>query len=191
MPNVEDRLNKKKKMFSIVGAIITIAGLIFIISFGSEIKPNNDDWIIPVILGIIGIGIGICIILFGRMQFKKEKHRLEESGQIDKGLSPVERKMTGILQVYPKISLKDLAEKMGMDEKLVEESLVDLVQRGHVKGHIDPGTREFISAMSTATGVASSAGKALTCPHCGATLPSIPVRGTSVKCKSCGNLIIN
>ena len=105
------------------------------------------------------------------------------------------KKLITILTIYPKIRLDVLAEKIGYSVKEVEEKLLELKMHGFVKGHIDPGTNEFISGMvdkTTETVIDDSptTPDAYFCPYCGASMDSVPVKGTSTKCDNCGNLIV-
>ncbi|MBN2152035.1 MAG: PCI domain-containing protein [Candidatus Lokiarchaeota archaeon] len=48
-----------------------------------------------------------------------------------------------IVMAYRTIALEDLARRLGITEKTVEESLASLIARGDVAGYIDLRTREF------------------------------------------------
>jgi hypothetical protein len=108
----------------------------------------------------------------------------------DASLSPTEKKVKGLIQMYPKITMEDLAAKAGVPGNQIEEMLLKLISNGNIKGHVDPGTGEFISGMIDTTRVKPVDDAVFDCPHCGAVMKSAPVRGTSVKCESCGNLIV-
>jgi hypothetical protein len=108
----------------------------------------------------------------------------------DASLSPTEKKVKGLIQMYPKITMEELAVKAGVPGNQIEEMLLKLLSNGNIKGHVDPGTGEFISGMIDTTQVKPVDDAVFDCPHCGAVMKSAPVRGTSVKCESCGNLIV-
>nr|MDO8088078.1 hypothetical protein [Candidatus Sigynarchaeum springense] len=108
----------------------------------------------------------------------------------DATLSPEEKKVKGLIQMYPKITMADLAAKAGIPAGQIEETLLKLVSNGNIKGHVDPGTGEFISGMIDTTRVKPVDDAIFDCPHCGAVMKSAPVKGTSVRCASCGNLIV-
>nr|MDO8088079.1 hypothetical protein [Candidatus Sigynarchaeum springense] len=105
-------------------------------------------------------------------------------------LSPEEQKIKGLLHMYPKITLATLAAKSGVPEDQIEERLLKLLSEGVIRGHVDPGTEEFISGMIDTTRVKPVDDAIFDCPHCGAVMKSAPVKGTSVRCASCGNLIV-
>ncbi|MBD3188085.1 hypothetical protein GF325_14710 [Candidatus Bathyarchaeota archaeon] len=108
------------------------------------------------------------------------------------GLDESAKRVIALVTLHPKISLKKLAERVKMNEDEIEELLADLVMRKLIKGHIDPGTREFISSMYQAGSINDADGDGLAnCPHCGASLLTAPLRGTTTKCSSCGNLIVH
>ncbi|MBD3186871.1 DUF2042 domain-containing protein [Candidatus Bathyarchaeota archaeon] len=48
-----------------------------------------------------------------------------------------------IVRAYRTISLSDLARRLGITERTVEESLASLITRGDISGYIDLKTREF------------------------------------------------
>jgi hypothetical protein len=108
----------------------------------------------------------------------------------DASLSPTEKKVKGLIQMYPKITMEEIAAKAGVPGGQIEELLLKLISNGNIKGHVDPGTGEFISGMIDTTRVKPVDDAVFDCPHCGAVMKSAPVRGTSVKCESCGNLIV-
>nr|MDO8116784.1 PCI domain-containing protein [Candidatus Sigynarchaeota archaeon] len=107
-----------------------------------------------------------------------------------KELTPEEKKIKGLIQMYPKITLANLASKASIPESNIEDILLHLISNDVIKGHIDPGTGEFISGMIDTTRVKPVDDAIFDCPHCGAVMDSAPVRGTSVWCRSCGNLIV-
>ncbi|MEX2680486.1 MAG: PCI domain-containing protein [Candidatus Sigynarchaeota archaeon] len=101
-----------------------------------------------------------------------------------------EQKIKGLIQMYPKITLAALAAKAGVPEDQIEDKLSMLLSEGVIRGHVDPGTEEFISGMIDTTRVKPVDDAVFDCPHCGAVMKSAPVKGTSVRCASCGNLIV-
>jgi hypothetical protein len=105
-------------------------------------------------------------------------------------LSPTEKKVKGVVLMYPRITMEEIAAKAGVPGGQIEEMLLKLISNGNIKGHVDPGTGEFISGMIDTTRVKPVDDAVFDCPHCGAVMKSAPVRGTSVKCESCGNLIV-
>ncbi|MBN2154299.1 MAG: hypothetical protein JW839_22785 [Candidatus Lokiarchaeota archaeon] len=105
-------------------------------------------------------------------------------------LAPEEQKIKGLLQMYPKMTLSALAAKSGVPEGQIEDKLLKLLSEGVIRGHVDPGTGEFISGMVDTTRVRPVDDAVFDCPHCGAIMKSAPVKGTSVRCESCGNLIV-
>ncbi|MFX0102383.1 MAG: PCI domain-containing protein [Candidatus Hodarchaeota archaeon] len=102
------------------------------------------------------------------------------------------RKIRAYSILYPKITLTQLAKKSGVPDEEIEDKLVDLQVNRKIRGHIDPGTREFISgSVNHSIIVDGSAGPdAFLCPFCKSSIGSPPVKGTTLKCESCGNLIV-
>ncbi len=108
----------------------------------------------------------------------------------DATLSPTEKKVKGLIQMYPKITMAGLAAKTGVPEGEIEGILLKLVSNGNIRGHVDPGTGEFISGMIDTTRVTPVDDAVFDCPYCGAVMKSAPVKGTSIRCESCKNLIV-
>jgi DNA-directed RNA polymerase subunit RPC12/RpoP len=138
----------------------------------------------------IGMAIGGAIILavglalLGTGSSKKRKYYYATLP------SPEEEKVKRLIQMYPKITMADLAAKAGVPANQIEEMLMKLISNGSIKGHVDPGTGDFISGMIDTSRVRPVDDAVFDCPHCGAVMNSAPVRGTSVRCESCGNLIV-
>nr|MDO8110922.1 hypothetical protein [Candidatus Sigynarchaeota archaeon] len=59
------------------------------------------------------------------------------------------------------------------------------------QGHFDPGTKEFISGMvKIRTDIVGIKAVTFECSSCGSSFSSLPVKGTSIKCPSCGNVMV-
>nr|MDO8108728.1 PCI domain-containing protein [Candidatus Sigynarchaeota archaeon] len=171
------------------------SGCLLIFGIASlAIAPTYDPPMMGWGMAILFLGFGGAILLTALLTYRRKIAALETTGMVplSKGLSANEQKVLGILRVYPKISLKDLGEKLNMDDNKAEGVLIAMVTRGLIYGHIDPGTKEFISAMNpTMASVTAPVSGAVLCPNCGAPLPSVPIRGTTMKCPACGNLIMS
>ncbi len=98
-------------------------------------------------------------------------------------------KLVGIAKSYPKIALHEIAEKLDLQDRDIEGLLVNLVARGVIKGRIDPGTKEFNSAMVQPIEARPTEIKIVQCPYCSAALNTSIVKGASIKCPACGQVI--
>jgi DNA-directed RNA polymerase subunit RPC12/RpoP len=100
------------------------------------------------------------------------------------------QEIKAIVMTYPKISMKDMAELIGESLIITEKMVLMMIAKGKIKAYIDPGTKDIISGMIKHGKVIGNVQESFKCNHCGALLDSLPVKGTSVKCASCGNLIV-
>ncbi|NMC04100.1 MAG: hypothetical protein GYA24_02750 [Candidatus Lokiarchaeota archaeon] len=159
----------------------------------------------------------IVLVVFSVVNFKKFKQKVDDGSIKDEAnftrylpggyissmpvpvpvpvardalLTPAEKKVKGLIQMYPKITMVDIAAKAGIPGDQVEDLLLKLLSSGVIKGHVDPGTGEFISGMIDTTRVKPVDDAVFDCPYCGAVMKSAPVKGTSVRCESCKNLIV-
>jgi DNA-directed RNA polymerase subunit RPC12/RpoP len=132
--------------------------------------------------GAIILAVGLALL--GTGSSKKRKYDYATLP------SPEEEKVKKLIQMYPKFTMADLAAKAGVPANQIEEMLMKLISNGSIKGHVDPGTGDFISGMIDTSRVRPVDDAVFDCPNCGAVMKSAPVRGTSVRCESCGNLIV-
>ncbi|MHA1846015.1 MAG: PCI domain-containing protein [Promethearchaeota archaeon] len=104
-------------------------------------------------------------------------------------------KLIAILKLYPRISLMDLGEKLGISMNDVENLLINMKLKDEIKGYIDPGSRVFISGMvddapsAKENGVPARKEQVFYCPFCG--FPNYIQKDSknSFICVNCGNTI--
>lgn len=100
-----------------------------------------------------------------------------------------EKMVVAIARSHPKISMAELGERLGETKLQAEQRLLKLISKDKVRGHFDSVSGDFISAMVETSRIGTAA-QGFDCPHCGASIMSTPVKGMSVKCPSCGELIV-
>lgn len=112
---------------------------------------------------------GLVLIVLGRRASLKEKELIE---------------FTAWVKTYRRISLADLATKLGKPQMEAEQLLVTVVDRGLLKGFIDRSTDEFV--LQDAVGQEAFLD---TCPRCGANLQKRYFLGETVTCPYCQTVI--
>lgn len=88
------------------------------------------------------------------------------------------------VQTYRRISMKDLANKLGKPPQETERIMLECVEKGLVRGFIDRSTDEFV--LQEAAGVEHYVAN---CPGCGNSLQRRYLDGETVQCPYCGTVI--
>lgn len=112
---------------------------------------------------------GLLFIYLGRKAKRREKELIEFSSWV---------------KTYRRISIAELARKLGKPEIEAEKVLIEVVDRGLVPGFIDRSTNEFI--------LQSAVGQELfieTCPRCHGNLQRRYFQGETVRCPYCQSVI--
>ena len=142
----------------------------------------------------IGGSLVISFILVSFYYNWRAKNHPEEDmeTELDQGMDDASRKIKAYTILYPHIKLSTLAKKSGSNESEIEDKLLNLMVHREIVGHIDPGTNQFISGLVDHSIIVdgSEGPDAFLCPFCKSSIGSPPVKGTTLKCDSCGNLIV-
>ena len=88
------------------------------------------------------------------------------------------------VKTYRRISMKDLANRLGKPPKDTERIMLECVEKGLVHGFIDRSTDEFV--LQEAAGVEHFVA---TCPGCSNSLQRRYLDGETVQCPYCGTVI--
>ncbi len=88
------------------------------------------------------------------------------------------------VRTHHRIKLDDIARKLGKPTFDAEKVLVEVADRGLVKGFIDRATDEFVLHEAVGQDVYVE-----TCPRCGANLQKRFFKGETVQCPSCHSVI--
>jgi hypothetical protein len=96
----------------------------------------------------------------------------------------------GALKSYPRISMSELSNIVGLPVNDVRRATLKLIADGEVKGTFSKDTDEFTSVTASQVGrelrdTADGVDLAR-CPNCGAPLKGSFVIGDKVHCDSCG-----
>ena len=121
------------------------------------------------VCGIVGIVPGI---IFMALVFKarRAERDLEDLGNV--------------LQAYRRITMAEVARKLGLNEFETEKRVSSAIDKGYVKGYIDRNTHEFFTRESMGQVVHYSS-----CPKCGAPRDKLYLTGEQVKCSACGSVL--
>lgn len=88
------------------------------------------------------------------------------------------------VKTYRRISMTDLANKLGKPPQETERIMLDCIEKGMIQGFIDRSTNEFV--------LQEAAGKehfVASCPGCGNALQRRYLDGETVVCPYCGTVI--
>lgn len=165
----------KGSVFWILGVLFLLAG-IFGIAVGVSYyfgypyyEPGN-----LVLLGALctptAIIPGLLFIFLGRKANLREKHLVEFSAWV---------------KAYRRIGLDELAQKLGKSPYDSEKILIEVVDRGLVRGFVDRTTNEFV--LQDAVGQEQFLER---CPHCNANLQQRFFLGETVRCPYCLSVIV-
>ena len=89
-----------------------------------------------------------------------------------------------VLQAYRRITMAEVARKLGVNEFEAEKRVAAAIDSGYVKGYIDRNTHEFFTIESMSQVI-----KVNSCPKCGAPREKLYLSGEQVKCSSCGSVV--
>jgi len=174
----------------VIGGLVFSIGLVILGIIGASGVPFVYSVnLIPEILAGCAMAFGVAIIIVRYVKLTRSVRAVPASEALPTDLDGNQVKLVGIAKAYPKIAIHDIAEKLGLSELGAEGLLVGLVARGIIKGRVDPGTKEFISSMVHAGESRAAEIKIVQCPYCNAALNTSIVKGASIKCSACGQLI--
>ena len=172
---VEESWRKKDTRYFFLGALFLLTGLLGILlgvayAFG---WPYYDPGALPVfgtLCTIVGIAPGILFVFLAVKAGRLEKDLVEFSAWV---------------KTYRRISLADLARKLGKTPFESEKLLVQVVDRGLVKGFIDRQTDEFV--LQEVVGQEQFIER---CPRCNGNLQRRFFLGETVRCPYCQSVIV-
>ncbi len=158
------------------GIIVISAGslLMFIAIFGIVTgydKGVREDVKIGYIIAALSLAMiipGVILYLSGVKLSKLEENL---------------KQLTAIIKTYRRISLTEIADKLGVKTTEVERLLNTAVDLNLIKGHMDRGTGEFFIQESL-----DEIKNLSFCPNCGSSLNQVIHKGETAKCPSCGSI---
>ena len=94
------------------------------------------------------------------------------------------QELGNVLQAYRRITMAEIARKLGVNEFEAEKRVAKAIEKGYVKGYIDRNTHEFftVESMNQVVHYAS-------CPKCGAPRDKLYLVGEQVNCSACGSVL--
>lgn len=155
--------------------IISIGAFLLFVSvygFVSGIDKNNKE---DIHMGLIIGGISLAIIIPGV--------RLYMSGAKLSRLEEDLKNITALIKTYRRISMTDIAKKMGTSEIEAEKLINAAITLKLLEGNMDRTTGEFFISESL-----SEIKNISFCPNCGASVSGVIHKGETAKCSSCGSL---
>jgi len=126
----------------------------------------------------IGIGVSVfslVLIIPGIILFRAGQRQSKEETLV--------RQLVSMLTSYRRMSLADMASKLGINEGEAQRLLNLAIDQQLVQGNMDRTTGEFF-----VSGSLQDIKKLTKCPYCGAPVEQIYHSGETAKCPSCGSL---
>lgn len=156
-----------------LGLVLIIPGmlLLLIAVFGIIGGDKPEDF-------NIGIGVSIFslfIIAPGILLFRKGQQLARDEVKI--------RKLVSMLVTYRRMSVQEMAGKLGVTETDAHNLLTLAIEQNLVSGNIDRTTNEFFVSDSV-----QDIQNLTKCPFCGAPVSQVFHKGETAKCQSCGQL---
>ena len=155
-------------LFLIAGAIGILIGVAYAYGW-----PRYDAVALPVLGGfctLTGVVPGVLLLFMGLRAHRVEKDLVEFAAWV---------------RTYRRVLLSDLAGKLGKAPYETEKILLQVVDRGLVRGFIDRQTNEFV--LQEVVGSELFVDR---CPRCGAALQRRYLPGETVVCPFCSSVIV-
>lgn len=159
---------------------LTLAAL-FLILFGLGILagvsylygyPRYDPgyiYVITPLCTLTGLAPGLLLLYMGLSVRRREKELIEFAGWV---------------KTYRRIGMPDLARKLGKSEFEAEKILVEVVDKGLVRGFLDRHTNEFVLPEAVGQEVFVAV-----CPRCGGSIERQYLAGETILCPYCESVI--
>ena len=167
---------------------------------GGGDEPIPDEMFIYMGLGFIGIIalLAICICIKKRKPGTPAQPFTDRRGYPPSGptgdVRSSDEVILGALKSYPRVTMSELGNILGLSEDQVRRSTLKLIGSGAIRGTFDKNTDEFTSLAATSVGREMredyrDAFELPRCPNCGAQLTKTLVAGETHQCASCGTHI--
>ena len=159
----------------VAGIVLLIVGALFLAVGVEEATVNSAGAGTPFLIEVSALCIpttivpGIVLLLYGWKGRKQGQDMATFAAWV---------------QTYRRISMRDLANKLGKPPAETERIMLDCVEKGLIRGFIDRSTEEFV--LQEAAGVEHFVA---TCPGCGNSLQRRYLDGETVQCPYCGTVI--
>lgn len=155
-------------LFFLTFALGVIIGVSYSLGY-----PRYDPGFLPIITATCvptSLVPGVIFLYLGRRARETEKSLVEFAAWV---------------KTYRRISMADLARKLGKAPYEAERVLIQVVDRGLVPGFIDRSTDEFV--LQSAVGQEQFIDR---CPRCNGNLQRRYFQGETVRCPYCQSVIV-
>ena len=161
---------RKGSVQKFFGYFLLFAGIFFlIVGIGMLVDPDKKDR-----------DTAPSIIIFSNV-FTIPGAILLIQGKKNNRLQSETKSLAALVQTYRRITLRDLAGKLGTTESRAEFLLSRAISMNLVEGNFDRTTGEFFTLDSM-----DEKAKLRFCPSCGAPLDKVYLAGETIKCGACG-----
>lgn len=166
---IQDTFRKTAGILLIAPGVLLL--IIAIFGILGDMKKGED----------INIGIGVAVfaivmIIPGIFVYRSGQRQSMEEMKV--------RQLASILTAYRRLTLAELARKIGLPESETERLLTLAIDQQIIKGHIDRTTGEFFISGSN-----HEIKNLIKCPYCGAPVSEVFYPGETAKCNACGSLL--
>lgn len=168
----------KDEFYKISGIAVAAAGTLLLVLglfgfFTGVDSGQNEDLYLGIIISATASGL----IAAGVNLFRSGKKLSLFEDQI--------KQTEALVKTYRRITVKDIAEKMGVTEAEALKLLNTAVSMGMIQGNMDRGTGEFFVSDAL-----KDMKKISFCPYCGSSLGEYVYTGETLKCPNCNSRIL-
>lgn len=167
---LKDTLKKTAGIITVSGGVLLLVIAAYGLVSGYD-RGNKED----IHMGYIVGAFSLAIIIPGA--------RLYWSGVKLSKLEEKLKQLAALIKTYRRISLTEIAKKIGITEMEAERLLNTVIDLNLISGNMDRTTGEFFISESL-----SEIKKISYCPNCGASLSQVIHNGETGKCPACGSL---
>jgi hypothetical protein len=118
---------------------------------------------------IVALVPGLAFLFLGLKWRRRERELIE---------------FTSWVRTYRRIAMPELARKLGKSEFETEKVLIDVVDKGLLRGFIDRDRNEFVGQEAIGLEVYIDV-----CPHCGGRVQKQYLVGETIRCPYCQSII--
>jgi DNA-directed RNA polymerase subunit RPC12/RpoP len=162
----------------ILASIVIIPGIGYLAGIGpedyTEEEMEDAGWGLLLFCAPIVFFPSLIIFYFGWQGYRRDE-RL--------------RHMAEVLKGFKRISITELSIRTDRNNDETEKDIIECLQEGMIRGHIDPKTNEFVRYQPGPKGhpgvCTDYTKQAWTCPGCGTTNRSTIRPAERVKCHYC------
>jgi hypothetical protein len=166
-------LHIKDKLLKFVGYALLFMGIMLMvvgIAMHLEKDSKHSDQGSSIAMGSTAFSIPGAIMIFLGIKARKE--------------FDMTAAITSLVKSYRRITLLDIAQKLGINVSDAGKLLTRALSEGMVRGNFDRTTDEFFTDEAKSQTLDYKF-----CPGCGAPLEKVILEGETARCDSCGKMI--